>query len=44
MGNSTKPGAAKYPKMSSKQTRLAASAVKAISTGKPMMRPSIKKK
>lgn len=40
----SKPGAAKYSKMTTKQTRSAASAVKAISTGKPMMRPSIKKK
>ncbi len=44
MGNSTKTGAAKYPKMTSQQTKSAASAIKNISTRKPMARPSIKKR
>ena len=44
MGKSTKTGAAKYPKMSNQQIRSAASAIKNISTRKPMMRPSIKKR
>lgn len=43
-GGSIKTGAAKYSKMSNKQTRSAASAVKSISTAKPMVRPSIKKR
>ena len=40
----SKPGAAKYSKMTTKQTKSAASAVKSAGTRKPMMRPSIKKR
>jgi hypothetical protein len=40
----SKPGAAKYSKMTTKQTKSAASAVKSTGTRKPMMRPSIKKR
>jgi hypothetical protein len=41
---SNKPGAAKYPKMSNKQTMAAVFAMKNFSAKKPMMRASIKKK
>jgi hypothetical protein len=44
MSKSSKPGANKYSKMSDKQTMAAASAIKNISTRKPMARPSIKKR
>jgi hypothetical protein len=40
----SKSGAAKYSKMTTKQTKSAASAVKSTGTRKPMMRPSIKKR